>query len=64
MTKEQIAQAQAAAENIADRLRHLSDETKQLYDAISRIDCEAYDLSYDAIHLGNMLETDDEGQTK
>jgi hypothetical protein len=53
-------EAKAAAENIEKRLCHLSDEIKNLYDAISRIDCEAYDISYDAIHLCNMLETDDE----
>lgn len=60
MTEEQIAQTQAAAENITDRLIHLSDKIKQLYDAVSRIDCEADGLSYDAIHLRNMLETDNE----
>lgn len=60
MTKEQIAQTQAVAENITDRLIHLSDKVRQLYDAVSQIDADADDLSYDAIHLRNMLETDNE----
>ena len=60
MTEEQTTQAQAAADNIAKRLCRLSEGIKQLYDAVSRIDCEAYDLSYDVIHLRDMLETDDE----
>lgn len=64
MTGEQIAQAQAAADNITDRLCHLSDETKQLYDAIRRIDDEAYELSYDVMYLRNMLETDEEENGK
>lgn len=64
MTGEQIAQTQAVAENFTDRLIHLSDKIKQLYDAVSQIDAEADDLSYDAIHLCNMLETIEEEETK
>lgn len=64
MTGEQIAQTQAAADNITNRLIHLSDKIKQLYDAVSQIDAEADDLSYDAIHLRNMLETIEEEETK
>ena len=60
MTKEQQKQAQAVADNITNRLIHLSDDIKQLYDAVSAVDAEADDLSYDAIHLRNMLETDEE----
>lgn len=56
MTKEQIEQAQATADDLGKRLCHLSDDIKQLYDAVSRVDAEADDLSYDAIHLQNMLE--------
>lgn len=64
MTAEQIAQAQAAADNITNRLIHLSDDIKQLYDAVSAVDAEADDLSYDAIHLCNMLETIEEEEEK
>lgn len=59
-----MTEAQAAADNLEKRLCHLSGEIKQLYNAVRRIDDEAYDLSYDAIHLCNMLETDNEEDGK